>query len=156
MKRPLPHIIAVYNCNAFGLDAKVYDKIYGSKGYDLYADYCKANETDNLETEILDQSEFRRIDKSKYYEINKEELGTIYEYKANKMLTFQIAKKEISRLNRVLQLCDLDPSELTEKDKKSLEPYSVFMLKAKKEILKDIDYVNKCVDLCKAKTFYQV
>ena len=72
------------------------------------------------------------------------------------MLTFQIAKKEISRLNRVLQLCDLDPSELTEKDKKSLEPYSVFMKKAKKEILKDIDYVNKCVELCKLKTFYQV
>ena len=72
------------------------------------------------------------------------------------MLTFQIAKKEISRLNRVLQLCDLDPSELTEKDKKSLEPYSVFMKKAKKEILKDIDYVNKCVELSKLKTFYQV
>ena len=86
MKRPLPHIIAVYNCSAFGLDAKVYDKIYGSKGYDLYADYCKANETDNLETEILDQSEFRRIDKSKYYEINKEKFKEYRKINKDKIL----------------------------------------------------------------------
>lgn len=155
MYKIVPHFLAVYNCYSLGMESKVYDKITGSKVYNLYDDYSTATESENLKTEILSQSEFRAINKEKYYEIKKGELGTIYEYKANKMLVSQVAKKELSKLNRLLELCDKEPSELTEKEKKSLEPYSVFPLKAKVEIQEDIDHVNKCVKLCKQKTFYQ-
>jgi hypothetical protein len=151
-----PHILAVYNCYSFGLESKVYDKITGSKVYNLYDDYSKLTEGDNLKTEILSQSEFRRIDKSNYYEIDKGSLGTIYEYKGNKMLIAQVAKKELSKCDALLKLCDLHPSKLTVKDKKMLSNYSEFTNKCKIEILEEIYYINKCVKLSKFKTYYQV
>ena len=154
MKKTLPHIIAVYNCNALGHETRVYDKIYGVNGYDLYADYSKQNESDYLRTEILSLSEFKRIDKDKYYVIDKGELGTIYEYKANKMLIHQIATKELSLLE---SLANLDNKEsLTEKEQKVYNKYSIGGISIIDTINKKKEYVKNCVRLSKDKTYYKV
>jgi hypothetical protein len=149
-----PHILAVYNCYSFGVESKVYDKITGSKVYNLYDDYSSLTEIDNLKTEILSQSEFRRIDKSKYYEIDKGELGVIYEYKANKMLIAQVAKKELSKLKKCMELCN-ELEYLNPREQKLMLKYSKFSKKAKMEVQEDIDHVYKCLELCNQKTFYQ-
>lgn len=156
MERTLPHIIVSYICDTIGEPMKVYDKITGVNKYDLYAPYSEKTEMDYLHTEIMSIREFSRIDLDKYYIIDKGKLGRIYEYKANNMLVFQIAKKEKAKLLRLLEVLKKQSAkeELTAAEKKiaAYHPKKQFY---QFEIEREIKYIDDCVRLTKEKTYYR-